>query len=251
MLLQGRTALITGGNTGIGAGIAKSFAEHGAHVLITYFKGEQEARAVCAAEKRAGQIFDTLQLDATDRAAVPDVVARAAEMLGGKLDILVNNAGHLLKRVPLAEMDEDFFEAVMDVNLKSTFRVTKAALPFIPSGGNIVNMASLAAFNGGSAGAGAYAASKGAVVSLTRGMAKEFAARGIRVNVVAPGFIANTAFHNTFSTPEAQANMVNDTLVKRGGTPADVAGTVLYLVSDLSAFVTGEVIQINGGAALL
>jgi 3-oxoacyl-[acyl-carrier protein] reductase len=251
MLLKGRSALVTGGNTGIGAAIAKMFAEQGAHVVITYFKGEAEAREVCASQTREGQIFEMLQLDATDRAAVPQVVARAVELLGGRLDILVNNAGHLIKRVPLAEMEEDFFEAVMDINLKSAFRVTKAALPCMPSGANIVNMSSLAAFNGGSGGAAVYAASKGALISLTRGMAKEFAPRGIRVNAVAPGFIANTAFHNTFSTPEAQANMVNDTLLKRGGTSDDVAGAVLYLASELSAFITGEVIQINGGAALL
>jgi 3-oxoacyl-[acyl-carrier protein] reductase len=251
MLLKGRTALITGGNAGIGAAITQKFLENGAHVVFTYKTDPQQAADFVAQARRDGQTLEALQVDLTDRAATLNTVNQAVGLLNGQVDILVNNAGHLLKRQSLADMTEDFFDAVMDVNLKSAFRVTQAALPCIKQGGSIVNMSSLAAFDGGGAGAAVYAASKAALLALSRGMAKEFSPRGIRVNAVAPGFIANTAFHNTFTPPEAQQATIGKIPLGRGGTPDDVAGAVLYLASDLSSFLTGEVIQINGGMAFL
>lgn len=251
MLLQGRTAIITGGNAGIGAAITRIFLEHGAHVVVTYKTDPQQAADFINQTRREGQTLEALQVDLTDRAATINAVNQAVAVLNGQVDILVNNAGHLLKRQPLADMTEDFFEAVMDVNLKTAFRVTQAVLPCIKEGGSIVNMSSLAAFDGGGAGAAVYSAAKAALIALSRGMAKEFAPRGIRVNAVAPGFIGNTAFHNTFTPPEAQQGMIGRIPLGRGGTPDDVAGAVLYLASDLSAFLTGEVIQVNGGMVFL
>ncbi len=138
-------------------------------------------------------------LDATDSAQVDTVMAEAAQKLGGKIDILINNAGGLLGRVLTSEMSDEHFHNVMDVNFSSTFYCTRAVLPYMPDGGRIVNLSSLAAHDGGGNGSVIYSASKAAVIGFTRGMAKELGSRQITVNALAPGFIANTTFHNTFT----------------------------------------------------
>lgn len=246
--LAGKTALVTGGNLGIGRGVALGLARCGADIALSYYshqaEGEETVRMI---EDLGGNAFG-FQLDATDSSQVDVVVARAAAVLGGHIDILMNNAGHLVGRQRIAEMSNEHWRAVMDVNLTSAFYCTRAVLPYMNRGwGRIVNMSSLAARNGGGPGAVAYAAAKGAIISYTRGLAKEVAAAGITVNAVAPGIILETPFHETFSTAEAIAGAIAGTPLKRGGTPADVAGAVLYFVSELGDFITGEVIEINGG----
>lgn len=248
--LKGKTALVTGGAAGIGAGIARRLASEGAGVFISYHSHAEEAEALVSEIRAEGCVSGAIKADVTKPDDVRAMVAAAAEAFGGAIDILVNNAGNLVKRVPIAEMEEDFWHYVIDVNLGSTYRTCKAVLPYM-SKGNIVNMASLAAFDGGGPGAAAYAASKGGVVTLTRALAKEFAPKGIRVNVVAPGYIADTAFHNTFTSREAQQGMIDRTLVRRGGTVDDVAAAVAFLASDDSGYISGEVIQLNGGVAFL
>ena len=188
------------------------------------------------------------QLDATDSAQVNQVVDQVAETLGGHIDILMNNAGHLVGRSTIEEMSDEHWHKIMDVNASSTFYSTRAVLPYMNNGwGRIVNMSSLAARNGGGDGAVAYAASKGAIIAYTRGLAKEVAGKGITVNAVAPGLILETPFHENFNTDAGIQAAVNATPLKRGGTPADVAGAVIYFVSELGAFITGEILEINGG----
>ncbi len=246
--LPGKTALVTGGNIGIGAGISLALAGCGATVALTYFSHEAAANETVAAIQAQGGQASAFHLDATDSAQASQVVQQAAETLGGRIDILVNNAGHLIGRVLVSDMDDAHWHKVIDVNLSSAFYVSRAALPFMPDGGRIVNMSSLAARNGGGHGTVAYAASKAGVIGFTRGLAKELAPRKITVNALAPGFIAETPFHETFTGLENYEGIIAGLPLKRAGAPRDVANAVLYYVSDLGDWITGQVAEINGGA---
>lgn len=246
--LTGKTALVTGGGIGIGEAIAVALAEAGAEVAVTYNSHAPE-RVLAAIERTGRKKAMAFRMDGTDSESVNTVVAQAAEALGGHLDILINNAGGLVGRVPLAEMSDSHWHAVIDLNLSSAFYCSRAVLRYMITGwGRIVNVSSVAAHTGGGVGAAAYAAAKAGMLGLTVGMAKEYAQAGITVNAVAPGFIGGTPFHDTFTSAEGQRASIAGTLVKRAGTPEDVAGTVLYLASDLASFVTGEVAEINGGS---
>ena len=246
--LDGKTALVTGGNVGIGAAVARNLAACGARVAITYLTHKAEAAATIEDLAGLGCAASMHQLDAADSAQVADVVARAAADLDGRLDILVNNAGHLVQRAQVAGMSDDLWHRVLDVNLSSAFYCTRAALPHMSAGGRIVNMSSLAARNGGGNGTVAYAAAKAGVIGMTRGLAKELAPRKITVNALAPGFIIDTPFHETFTGEENYAGIISGIPLDEAGIPDDVAGAVLYLVSDLGRWVTGQVAEINGGA---
>lgn len=239
--LTGKTAVVTGGNIGIGQAFSLALARSGASVVATYFTSDFEPFA------EEGQTILGIPLDATDSEQVDAVMAEAAEKLGGKIDILINNAGGLLGRVVTSEMSDEHFHNVMDVNFSSTFYCTRAVQRYMPEGGRIVNLSSLAAHDGGGNGSVIYSASKAAVIGFTRGMAKELGSRNITVNALAPGFIANTTFHNTFTPDAVQQAIVAKTPLQRAGTPDDVANAALYLVSDLGSFITGEIMEINGG----
>jgi len=244
--LTGKTALVTGGNTGLGRAIALALAEAGADVALTYFShpGEETAAAIRA----LGRKSLALHLDATDSAEVNRVMPEVAATLDGHIDILVNNAGYMVGRIPIAEMSDEHWHKVIDVNLSSAFYCCRAVLPYMQTGwGRIVNMSSLAGRNGGGAGAVAYAAAKAGLLGFTRGLAKEVASLGITVNAVAPGLILETPFHDTFNTEEGKRATIATIPLKRGGVPNDVAGAVLFLVSDLASFITGETTEINGG----
>ncbi|NGM89433.1 SDR family oxidoreductase, partial [Parapusillimonas sp. SGNA-6] len=165
---------------------------------------------------------------------------------GSQIDVLVNVAGGLVARKTTEEMDEDFWHYVLDLNLTSVFLAVKNTLPYMPQGGAIVNLSSLAGRDGGGAGASAYATSKGALMTYTRALAKELGPKGIRVNAVAPGMIATT-FHDTFTKPEARTNTANATPLRREGQAKEVADLVVYLASDEASFVTGTNVDINGG----
>jgi 3-oxoacyl-[acyl-carrier protein] reductase len=245
--LTGKTALVTGGNTGIGRAIALALAQAGADVALTYYSnpGEQTVTAIRALGRRSL----ALQLDATDSVQVNRVILELAKALDGHIDILVNNAGYMVARVPVAEMSDEHWHDVINVNLSSAFYCSRAVLPYMHTGwGRIVNMSSLAARNGGGPGAVAYAAAKAGLLGFTRGLAKELAPQGITVNAVAPGLILETPFHETFNTEEGRQAAIATIPLKRGGVPSDVAGAVLFLISDLAGFITGEVTEINGGA---
>jgi 3-oxoacyl-[acyl-carrier protein] reductase len=246
--LSGKTAFVTGGNIGIGRAVSLAFARCGADVALTYYSHRDEGEKTAEAIKQMGCKAFAFQLDATDAPQVNQVVGRAAEALGGHIDILMNNAGHLVGRSTIADMTDEHWFRTINVNLTSTFFCTRAVLPFMNSGwGRIINMSSLAARNGGGPGATAYAASKSAIIAFTYGLCKEVAERGITVNAVAPGLILDTPFHETFNTNEGIKAAINSIPLKRGGTPDDVANTVLYFASELGSFITGEIAEINGG----
>lgn len=246
--LTGKTALVTGGNLGIGAAISRQLADCGARVALTYYSHEAEAADTVAQIEAAGGQASAFQLDATDSAAVNAVFAQAAEALGGKIDILVANAGHLIGRRLISEMDDEFWHRVIDVNLSSTFYSLRAILEYMPDGGRIVTMSSLAARQGGGRGISAYAAAKAGTIAFTRGMAKELAPRQITVNALAPGFIVDTPFHETFTGVENYEGVIDGIPLGRAGVPDDVGHAVLYFVSDLGSWITGQVAEINGGA---
>lgn len=247
--LKGQVALVTGGGAGLGRACALVLGARGATVAVHYMKSREGADQVVGEIKSAGGDGAAFQGDLTKGADVKTLVDAVTAKFGA-IDILVNNAGDLIERKPLLEMSEEFFRAVMDVNLTSAFLMCRAIGPAMVARkkGVIVNMSSLAAWNGGGPGAGAYSTAKGAVVSLTKALAKEMSPHGVRVNAVAPGLIGETAFHGRFTAPAAFENAAKGVLLGRAGRPDEVGSVVAFLASDESSFLTGETIEINGGA---
>jgi 3-oxoacyl-[acyl-carrier protein] reductase len=243
--LSGKVALVTGGGRDIGRAVVLALAARGASVVINYNASAGRAEAVASEVEKAGGRAIAVRGDVTSVEDVNSLI-EAAQKFGGAIDILVNNAGGILARKKLDEMDGDFWDAVLTLNLKSVFLVTQAAVPFMPPGSAIVNLSSLAARDGGGGGALAYSAAKGAVLTLTRGLSKELAPKKIRVNCVSPGMI-DTTFHDTFTSPEVRKAVASRTSIGREGTSEDVANAILFLATDASAYITGESIEINGG----
>mmetsp|Transcript_7434 Transcript_7434/g.12551 ORF Transcript_7434/g.12551 Transcript_7434/m.12551 type:complete len:248 (+) Transcript_7434:1551-2294(+) len=243
MKLAGQTAIVTGGGRDIGRAAAQKLASEGANVAINYFASSAGADAAVAEIQAAGGKAFAMQGDLTKQEDVDALVAKAVQDFGG-INILVNNAGGLIARKKIAEMELDHWNAVMDLNLASLFMITKACLAHITSGA-IVNLASQAARDGGGPGAVAYATSKGAVMTMTRGLAKELGP-DIRVNALCPGMI-DTDFHNIHTADAARRGYEASVPVKRQGTVEDTANLILFLACDDSAFITGANIDINGG----
>lgn len=249
--LAGQVALVTGAEVGIGRATALALARDGADVAVHYFRdaagAEDVAREITATGRRAA----TFQGDLTKQAEVARVVEGAVAALG-RVDILVNNAGGILGRHPLVDMTEEFYHAVLDVNVLTTFLCCRAVAPGMIERrhGAIVNLTSLAAHNGGGPGASIYSAAKAAVFALTKAYGRELAPHGIRVNAVSPGLIGGTPFHKTFTAPEAFAATIKTIPLGRAGEPDDVANVIAFLVSDRAGFVAGETIEINGGMAV-
>lgn len=243
MKLEGKTAIVTGGGRDIGAAVAKKLAAEGAQVAISYFESSVGADEVVAEIVQAGGKALAVQADLNTQAGVDALVGAAIESYGS-VDILVNNAGGLVARKTLAEMDLDHWNTVMTLNLTSTFLMTKACLSHMKSGA-IVNIASQAGRDGGGPGAVPYATSKGAVMTMTRGLAKELGP-DIRVNALCPGMI-DTDFHNIHTPDESRRGFEAIAPIKRQGHVEDAANLVLFLACDDSAFMTGTNIDINGG----
>ena len=247
MEFASKTVLVTGGGSGIGKAAALAYAKEGAAVALTYITSAEEAASVVRGIQTAGGRALAIQADLTRENEVEKVFEQAEGELGA-LDAVFANAGGIIGRRPTVEMTLDFWREVIDVNLTSTFLTARAAFQRMAPRrrGAIVTMASLAAFNGAGPGAADYAAAKGAIVAYTRALAKEGGPLGIRVNGVAPGLIA-TRFHERFNTPQGRQAVVEATPLGCEGAPDDVAQSVLFLSSARSAFVTGEIVQINGG----
>lgn len=246
-LLAGKTALITGGGIGIGQEIAVQFAQHGARVALTYRSHQPDPQLLDTITAASGHEPLLLPVDATSDHEVQAALITVQDRFGA-LDILVNNVGGLVKRAGIVELDLDLWHTVLAVNLDSMFLFTHHAVPHLTRGaGRIINIASLAGRTGGHAGALAYATAKAGVFGFTRSLATELAPQGITVNALAPGFIEATPFHDTFTTAASKAKTVAGIPAGRAGNPADVAGPAVYLASELSAFVTGTIVDINGG----
>ena len=248
MRFKDKLVIVTGGGRDIGRPISLRLAAEGAKVVINYRGDEAAAQDTLAAVQAAGGTALLHRADVTKADEVAGLIAAAADFGGGTVDVLVNCAGGMVARKTLAEMDEAFFDTVMDLNFKSAFLVTKAALPHLAKGSAIVNLSSQAARDGGGPGASIYAASKGALTTLTRSWAKELGPQGIRVNALCPGLIG-TSFHDIFSKPEGRAAVAGNTPLRREGHPDEVAAAVAFLASDDAAFLTGLNMDINGGLA--
>lgn len=245
--LNGKVAIVTGGSRDIGKQVSLKLAKAGAKVCINYLNNEAAAKETLEEITKGGGEAIIVQGDVTKSADVANLVAICTERFGNTIHILVNVAGGLLARKPLADLDEEFWDAVMNVNLKSAYLAVRAAVPHMTAGGAIVNFSSQAARDGGGGGALAYATSKGGVLTMTRGLSKELGPKGIRVNCVSPGMI-NTTFHNTFTKPEIRTNVAASTPLRREGEASEVADLVLYLCSDAASFINGESVEINGGS---
>ncbi|MEP0190292.1 MAG: glucose 1-dehydrogenase [Erythrobacter sp.] len=248
MKFAGKVAVVTGGSRDIGRAVCVKLGSGGASVVVNYNSNEADADATVAAVEAAGGKAIKVKADVTKPADVDALIAAAAAAFGDEIHILVNNAGGLVARKTLEEMDEEFFNFVMQLNATSTFLACKAAVPHMKQGAAIVNLASLAGRDGGGGGAIAYATSKGAVMTMTRGLAKELGPKGIRVNALCPGMIATT-FHDTFTPDAARENVANSTPLKRQGRAEETGDLVAYLCSDESSFITGTNVDINGGLA--
>lgn len=242
MKLSGKTALVTGGGRDIGRACVMRLAQEGANVAINYHASAAGADSAVA-EIGADRAF-ALQGDMTVEAEVKAFVDHTVKAFGG-IDIVVHVTGGLIERVPMREMSLEHFHKVMNLNLTSNFLVVREAVTHMSKGGAIINLASLAGRDGGGPGSGIYAASKGAVMTMTRAMAKEFGP-DIRANALCPGMI-DTDFHNTFTKDEVRKNVANATPLRREGSSEDCANLAVYLATDEAAFVNGACIDINGG----
>ena len=247
--LKGKVALITGASTGIGAAVARAFGARGAKVVVHFNQSEAAAQAVADDVRAAGGEAVAVQADVRDSAAIKACVARAVEAFG-RIDILINNAGSLVKRAPIAEFTDELFDDILHINARAVLAFCREVVPQMRAqggGGNIINVTSVAARNGGGPGAYLYAGAKGFVSTATHGLAKELAPDHIRVNAVAPGVIL-TPFHDRFSSAQMLETFKNSIPMGRLGTSEECVGAFLFLASEqLSGYVTGQIIEVNGG----
>lgn len=261
----GKIVLVTGASSGIGRATAEFFGKCGANVAVSYLRNregaEQAVAAIAAANGGRGMAVSNIgenetesfgtalavQADVTKNTEIDRMIKEVEENLG-TIDILVNNAGSLVERLRTAELTEERWDEVFALNVKSAFFAAKAVIPKMleKGGGAIINVTSIAGRNGGAPGSIHYSSAKGAMITMNKGLAKEFAALGIRINGVSPGVI-DTPFHETFSTPEAMANFKNIIPMGRVGTSEEVARVIAFLASDAAAYLCGETIEINGG----
>lgn len=246
--LTGKNVLITAGAQGIGEAITRQFIDSGANVAIHYFSSADKANELVAYASEKGCNAIAISGDLTIEGEAKRVVEVSANTLGS-LDILINNAGSLVTRKNLEDIEPEFWQKVMDINMTSMIFVTRAAANYLVKNNNssIVNLASLAGRKGGHNGSLAYATSKGAILTFTRALSSELGPQGVRVNAVAPGLILGTSFHNTHTTQESADNTIAEIPIQRAGNADDVARAVLYLASEYDGFITGATLDINGG----
>lgn len=243
-LLQDKVALVTGASRGIGKAIALRFAAEGANIAFTDLKEDENMAALVKELESLGVKAKGYASNAANTEETEKTVARIAQDFG-RIDILVNNAG-ITKDGLLLRMTEDQWDAVINVNLKSVFNFTKAVAPIMSSqrAGSIINMSSVVGVSG-NAGQTNYSASKAGIIGFTKSVAKEFGKRGIRSNAIAPGFIITDMTAQL--SEEVRKEWAAKIPLHRGGTPEDVANVCLFLASDMSSYVSGQVLHVCGG----
>ncbi len=250
--LLGKRALVTAGAQGIGLAISRELLAAGCDVFVHYHRSAAGAQALTLEATSMGRRCASASADLTTREASNELVATAVKFLGG-LDVLINNAGTMVARKSIEESDDDFWAETMSLNVGSVRRVTRAAVPHLATaakaagGASIVILSSLAGRNGGGPGSVAYATAKGALLTMTRGLAKELGPLKIRVNALAPGLILGTSFHSTHTSPEAQKSIIAGNPLGQAGTPGDVARAAVFLASEYDGFISGATLDVNGG----
>jgi 3-oxoacyl-[acyl-carrier protein] reductase len=246
--LNGKVALVTGASRGIGAATAIALANHGVKRLLLHYNSYKPGiDSVLTAVRGVGAQADAIQADLGADSGI-QVFLKEVRAAGAAIDILINNAGSLVKRAKLADFTPELFDRVMNLNVKSAWFITQAVAPHMigRNEGFIVNVSSIAARNGGGMGATVYAAAKAAVSTMTKGLAKELAPRGIRVNAVSPGTVDND-FHAQFSNRQILDAVVAATPAGKLGTNEEIADTILFLCSQAARYIHGQTIEINGG----
>lgn len=260
---SGKVVLVTGGSSGIGRATAELFGQCGASVAVSYLNNQAGADAACGSiiscDEEAFAADPTgntstspkprafaIRADVTKTDEIFQMV-RSVEDTFGAIDILVNNAGSLVERLRTMELTEERWDEVIDLNVKSAFFASQAAIPkMLAKGGSIINVTSVAARNGGALGSIHYSSGKAAMLTMSKGLAKEYAPQGIRVNAVSPGVI-DTPFHEVFTTAETMENLRKVIPMGREGSPQEVASVIAFLASDAASYLCGETIEINGG----
>lgn len=245
--LSGKVALVTGASSGIGRATAEMLAANGARVAINFHHNADGAEAARAQITSAGGSAVAIQADVRQASGVQSLVDKTVSEFG-PIDILVNNAGSLVERLRILDLTEERWDEVIDLNLKSAFLCCRAVAASMMERktGAIVNVSSIAGRTGGALGSIHYSTAKGGLITFTKGLAKELAPFGIRVNAVSPGVI-DTQFHEIFSTPEMIKAYIAGIPMGRVGTPAEVAQVITFLASGVAGYLAGETIEINGG----
>jgi 3-oxoacyl-[acyl-carrier protein] reductase len=246
--ISGKIALVTGGGRDIGRAISLGLAGAGADVVVNYQSSEADAARTVKEIEALGRRAVAIRADVTKKADIDRLVAESLRFGGGRIDVLVNNAGGIVRRSLLADLTVDLIEEVLRLNFTSVLLMCQAVIPHMVKngGGRVINVSSIAGHNGGAATTPHYGASKAAVSNLARSLTKEFAAKGITINSVAPGVIANK-FHEVHTPPEMFATLVKGIPMGRAGTNDDVAGAVVFLASPAASYITGDVLHVNGG----
>ncbi|HEV7475237.1 MAG TPA: 3-oxoacyl-ACP reductase family protein [Pyrinomonadaceae bacterium] len=245
--LQGKVALVTGASSGIGRATAQALAANGARVAINFHRNEAGAEAARAEIVNRGGSAIVIQADVTRASDVQSLVDQTVVEFG-PIDILVNNAGSLIERLKILELTEERWDEVIDLNLKSAFLCSKAVAASMMERktGAIINVSSIAGRNGGALGSIHYSTAKGGVITFTKGLAKELAPFGVRVNAISPGVI-DTPYHEQFSSAEMMKTYAGMIPMGRVGTPVEVGKIICFLASDAASYLVGETIEINGG----
>ncbi len=246
--LKGKVVLITGASTGIGAAAAVAFARLGSKLVVHFNESRDAAEAVAGKIRALGAPVVLAGGDVKEEASVRRIVAETMAAYG-RIDVLINNAGGMLGRVKVEDYTVEHINRVLALNVTQVALFMREVIPVMrrQKSGNVINVTSIAARNGGGGGAVLYAGAKGFVSTVTRGWAKEVVGDGIRVNAVSPGVIA-TPFHDRYSTAEQLKAMQAMVPMNRLGSPEECAGTFVYLASDeMSGYVTGQVVEVNGG----
>lgn len=244
----GKSVLVTGGSSGIGAAVAQSFGAAGARVAVHYAHNREAAESVASIIRQAGGQAITLAGDLLERSVPEQLVTQTVEAFGG-LDIQINNAGDMFGRRTLAQASDADFDRVVGLNVHAAFAICRSAAPVMRRAGrgSMINTTSIAARTGGGEGVGLYGAAKAFVSTMTRVLAREMAPHGVRVNGVAPGVIL-TDFHARNSTPEQLEGARRGIPMGRLGTSDECVGAYLFLADDLlSGYITGQIIEVNGG----